>query len=56
MVLDDGFMPTVLDARAADRLATFVTELLGLLHQRGEALGGRVAATGRGAPPRSPTS
>ena len=25
------------------------TELLGLLHQRGEALGGRVAATGRGA-------
>ncbi len=37
------------DARAARRLATFMTELLGLLHQRGEALGGRVAATGRGA-------
>ena len=36
------------DARAATRLATFMTELLGLLHQRGEALGGRVAATGRG--------
>ena len=31
------------------RLAAFATELLGLLHQRGEALGGRVAATGRGA-------
>ena len=29
-------------------LPTFLTELLGLLHQRGEALGGRVAATGRG--------
>ncbi len=28
---------------------TFITELLGLLHQRGDALGGRVAATGRGA-------
>ena len=31
------------------RLATLTTELLGLFHQRGEALGGRVAATGRGA-------
>ena len=48
VVLDDSFMPTVLHARASTRLATFVTELLGLLHQRGEALGGRVAATGRG--------
>ena len=35
--------------RTADRLAAFTTELLGLLHQRGEALAGRVAATGRGA-------
>jgi type VI secretion system protein ImpJ len=49
VVLEDAFIPTVLDARAASRLSTFMTELLGLLHQRGEALGGRVAATGRGA-------
>jgi type VI secretion system protein ImpJ len=35
--------------RAAARLATVATELLGLFHQRGEALGGRVAATSRGA-------
>ncbi len=49
VVLDDSFIPTVLHARAAGRLATFMTELLGLLHQRGEALGGRVSATGRGA-------
>jgi type VI secretion system protein ImpJ len=48
VVLDESFMPTVLHSRASTRLATFVTELLGLLHQRGEALGGRVAATGRG--------
>lgn len=48
VVLDEAFMPTVLSTRASTRLATFVTELLGLLHQRGEALGGRVAATGRG--------
>jgi type VI secretion system protein ImpJ len=48
VVLDDTFIPTVLDVRAARRLATFMGELLGLLHQRGDALGGRVAATGRG--------
>jgi type VI secretion system protein ImpJ len=49
VVLDDSFISTVLHARAATRLATFMTELLGLLHQRGEALAGRVSATGRGA-------
>ncbi|MBA2354299.1 MAG: type VI secretion system baseplate subunit TssK [Acidobacteria bacterium] len=49
VLLDESFMPTVLHARAATHLATFATELLGLLHQRGDALGGRVAATGRGA-------
>jgi type VI secretion system protein ImpJ len=49
VLLEDKFIPTVLHVRAASRLATFQTELVGLLHQRGEALGGRVAATGRGA-------
>ena len=49
VVLDENFIPTVLHVRAADRLAAFTSELLGLLHQRGEALAGRVAATGRGA-------
>jgi type VI secretion system protein ImpJ len=49
VVLDDRFIPTVLYARAAPRLATFTTELVGLLHQRGDALGSRAAATGRGA-------
>ncbi|MCD9027874.1 type VI secretion system baseplate subunit TssK [Luteimonas sp. BDR2-5] len=48
VVLDDAFIPTTLDTRAAPRLATFLVELLGLLHQRGEALAGRVAATDRG--------
>ena len=48
VVLDDSFMPTVLHARASTRLAAFMTELQGLLHQRGEALAGRVAATSRG--------
>ncbi len=49
VVLDENFIPTVLQVRAASRLATVTAELLGLFHQRGEALGGRVAATGRGA-------
>jgi type VI secretion system protein ImpJ len=48
VVLEERFMPTVLDVRASGRLATFLTELLGLLHQRGDALAGRVSATGRG--------
>jgi type VI secretion system protein ImpJ len=46
--LEDRFIPTVLDVRAAPVLATFMTELQGLLNQRGEALAGRVSATGRG--------
>lgn len=48
VVLEERFIPTVLDVRSAPVLATFMTELQGLLHQRGEALAGRVSATGRG--------
>jgi type VI secretion system protein ImpJ len=48
VLLDDHFMPTVLDVRAAPALATFLVELRGLMHQRGEELGGRVSASGRG--------
>ena len=49
VVLNEHFIPTVMHSRTAGRLASFTSELLGLLHQRGEALAGRVAATGRGA-------
>lgn len=49
VVLEERFIPTVLNLRASNRLATLTTELLGLFHQRGEALGSRVTATGRGA-------
>ena len=49
IVLEDRFIPSVLHLRAATRLGTLAAELLGLFHQRGEALGGRVTATGRGA-------
>lgn len=49
VVLDERFIPTVVRASAAPRLEAFLRELDGLLHQRGEALGGRVTAGGRGA-------
>jgi type VI secretion system protein ImpJ len=49
VVLDDEFIPTVLHSSASPRLMTLASELLGLLHQRGDALSGRVTATGRGA-------
>jgi type VI secretion system protein ImpJ len=47
VVLDEQFIPTVLRAAVAPRLASFLREVQGLLHQRGEALGGRVTASGR---------
>jgi type VI secretion system protein ImpJ len=47
VLLEERFIPTVLDARSAPRLATFMTELLGLLHTRGEELGATVTSTGR---------
>src|ERR1700761_1574786 len=48
VVLDDGFIPTVLMCVTATRLQTFLSELQGLLRQRGEALAERALATGRG--------
>ncbi|MFL6601961.1 MAG: type VI secretion system baseplate subunit TssK [Steroidobacteraceae bacterium] len=48
VTLDERFMPTVLNIQQAPRLATFLTELQGLLHQRGEALAARTVASGRG--------
>ncbi len=48
LLLDDAFIPPVLNVRAAARLATFATELVGLLHPRGDVLASRVSATGRG--------
>jgi type VI secretion system protein ImpJ len=47
ITLDERFIPTVLNARQASVLSTFLTELQGLLHQRGEALAARAVASGR---------
>jgi type VI secretion system protein ImpJ len=48
VILDDRFIPTAIICSAAPRLATFMSELQGLLHQRGEALAARAVASGRG--------
>ncbi|MCC4587594.1 type VI secretion system baseplate subunit TssK [Xanthomonas sp. NCPPB 1067] len=48
VVLDPHFIPSAMVCQAAPRLTTFLTELLGLLHQRGEALAARVTLTDRG--------
>ena len=47
VTLDEAFIPTMLNARQTPVLATFITELQGLLHQRGDALAAR-AVGGRG--------
>jgi type VI secretion system protein ImpJ len=46
VVLDDTFLSPTLDCAASKNLAAFLVEIHGLLHHRGEALGGRVADSG----------
>src|SRR5690625_8026617 len=48
VLLDDQFMPSCLDCRAASRLAGFLPELAGLLHHRGETIACRLADALRG--------
>ncbi len=48
VLLDDTYLPPVLDVQASGRLAGFVSELQGLLHHRGEALAALVAGPGKG--------
>jgi len=46
LVLDPDYSPPCLDYRAAPRLAAFTDELVGLLHQRGDLLAGRLSQPG----------
>jgi type VI secretion system protein ImpJ len=46
VVLENDYSPPCLDYRVARRLAAFVDDLVGLLHQRGEALAARLAQPG----------
>ncbi|HEU4376581.1 MAG TPA: type VI secretion system baseplate subunit TssK [Telluria sp.] len=46
LLLDPDYCAPCLDFRAAPRLAGFADELVGLLHQRGDALAGRLSQPG----------
>ena len=48
VVLDEQYIPPCLRYGAGSVLAGFVAELQGMLHQRGEALAGRVSESGAG--------
>jgi type VI secretion system protein ImpJ len=46
LVLDRDYIPPCQGVRVSSRLAGFIDEILGLLHQRGEALGSRLSQPG----------
>ena len=46
VILDTDYLPPCLDCGEVPALAGFVTEVLGLLHQRGDALADRVVGAG----------
>lgn len=48
VLLDERYIPTVMDCAAAPALSAFLKELTGLLHHRAEALSGRVAGGAKG--------
>lgn len=48
ILLDEQYLPTCLDCKAAPKLSGFVAELVGLLHHRGESIAGRLADARRG--------
>ena len=47
-ILEENYIPPCIDCGVSRELAGFLNELTGLLHQRGEALAGRVSESGRG--------
>ncbi|MDA7746081.1 type VI secretion system baseplate subunit TssK [Psychromonas sp.] len=48
VLLDEHFIATCLECSTTPKLSGFLTELVGLLHHRGEAIAGRLADTQRG--------
>lgn len=48
VLLDEQFLPTVLDCQASPPLLGFIKELQGLISHRAEALAGRITVSGRG--------
>jgi type VI secretion system protein ImpJ len=48
VILDEHYIPSNLDCNAIAHTRGYIKEIYGLLHTRGEALGGRVSESGRG--------
>ncbi len=48
VLLEERYIPPLLDVQASQRVSGFVTELQGLLHHRAEALAARVSDAGKG--------
>ena len=48
VLLDDQYIPTCLHCNLSSKLKSFLSELVGLLCQRGDSIGGRLADTRRG--------
>jgi type VI secretion system protein ImpJ len=48
VILDEEFIPPLLDSHANPRMTGYMKEICGLLHTRGEALAGRASEAGRG--------
>jgi len=48
MILDDQYIPTCLECSVSLKLDGFLSELVGLLHHRAEAIAGRLADANRG--------
>jgi type VI secretion system protein ImpJ len=49
VLIDDAYIASCLDCNKAPKLAGYLSELIGLLHHRGEAIAGRLADANRGA-------
>ncbi len=48
IILDEEYISPAINCHAVNRLQDFIKEISGLLHTRGEALGGRASEAGRG--------
>lgn len=48
IIIDDAYIPTCLDCKKSPRIAGYLTEIIGLLHSRAEAIAGRLADVNRG--------
>lgn len=48
VLLDNSYIPTCLDSNASPKLKGFLSELVGLLHHRGESIAARLGDTQRG--------